>query len=118
MNQCCGPLKALVNLKDLNQSGGLKPEVEHLSGTFGAAGSATPAFWWRHLFSSGASFCSLSQARSMSGHPEAAQMVRREFQLDLDEIENDNGTVRCEMPELVQHKLDDIFEPVLIPEPK
>ncbi|XP_058162245.1 cytoskeleton-associated protein 5 [Dasypus novemcinctus] len=60
----------------------------------------------------------LNQARSMSGHSEAAQMVRREFQLDLDEIENDNGTVRCEMPELVQHKLDDIFEPVLIPEPK
>uniref|UniRef100_A0A8C0LDE4 Cytoskeleton-associated protein 5 n=1 Tax=Canis lupus dingo TaxID=286419 RepID=A0A8C0LDE4_CANLU len=60
----------------------------------------------------------LNQARSMSGHPEAAQIVRREFQLDLDEIENDNGTVRCEMPELVQHKLDDIFEPVLIPEPK
>ncbi|XP_023612399.1 cytoskeleton-associated protein 5 isoform X2 [Myotis lucifugus] len=60
----------------------------------------------------------LNQARSMSGHPEAAQMVRREFQLDLDEIENDNGTVQCEMPELVQHKLDDIFEPVLIPEPK
>nr|KAF6464570.1 cytoskeleton associated protein 5 [Rousettus aegyptiacus] len=60
----------------------------------------------------------LNQARNMSGHPEAAQMVRREFQLDLDEIENDNGTVRCEMPELVQHKLDDIFEPVLIPEPK
>lgn len=63
-------------------------------------------------------FAPLSQARSMSGHPEAAPMVRREFQLDLDEIENDNGTVRCEMPELVQHKLDDIFEPVLIPEPK
>ncbi|XP_066107509.1 cytoskeleton-associated protein 5 isoform X2 [Saccopteryx bilineata] len=60
----------------------------------------------------------LNQARSLSGHPEAAQTVRREFQLDLDEIENDNGTVRCEMPELVQHKLDDIFEPVLIPEPK
>ncbi|XP_064144258.1 cytoskeleton-associated protein 5 isoform X3 [Loxodonta africana] len=60
----------------------------------------------------------LNQARSMSGHPEAAQTVRREFQLDLDEIENDSGTVRCEMPELVQHKLDDIFEPVLIPEPK
>lgn len=60
----------------------------------------------------------LNQARGMSGHPEASQMVRREFQLDLDEIENDNSTVRCEMPELVQHKLDDIFEPVLIPEPK
>ncbi|XP_074129098.1 cytoskeleton-associated protein 5 isoform X1 [Sminthopsis crassicaudata] len=58
------------------------------------------------------------QARSLSGHSEATHTVPREFQLDLDEIENDNGTVRCEMPALVQHKLDDIFEPVLIPEPK
>lgn len=63
-------------------------------------------------------FAPLSQARGMSGHPEATQMVRREFQLDLDEIESDSSAVRCEMPELVQHKLDDIFEPVLIPEPK
>ncbi|XP_068947644.1 cytoskeleton-associated protein 5 isoform X1 [Petaurus breviceps papuanus] len=60
----------------------------------------------------------LNQARSLSGHSEAPHTVPREFQLDLDEIENDNGTVRCEMPALVQHKLDDIFEPVLIPEPK
>ncbi|KYO21757.1 hypothetical protein Y1Q_0000466 [Alligator mississippiensis] len=60
----------------------------------------------------------LSQARNMSGHSETMHAVPREFQLDLDEIENDNGTVRCEMPTLVQHKLDDIFEPVLIPEPK
>ncbi|XP_020654661.2 cytoskeleton-associated protein 5 isoform X4 [Pogona vitticeps] len=60
----------------------------------------------------------LNQARNMSGHPETTHSVPREFQLDLDEIENDNGTVRCEMPALVQHKLDDIFEPVLIPEPK
>ncbi|KAH0620748.1 hypothetical protein JD844_021478 [Phrynosoma platyrhinos] len=60
----------------------------------------------------------LNQARNMSGHPETTHAVPREFQLDLDEIENDNGTVRCEMPALVQHKLDDIFEPVLIPEPK
>uniref|UniRef100_A0A7M4F8U9 Cytoskeleton associated protein 5 n=1 Tax=Crocodylus porosus TaxID=8502 RepID=A0A7M4F8U9_CROPO len=60
----------------------------------------------------------LSQARNMSGHSETMHAVPREFQLDLDEIENDNGTVRCEMPALVQHKLDDIFEPVLIPEPK
>ncbi|XP_007497455.1 cytoskeleton-associated protein 5 [Monodelphis domestica] len=60
----------------------------------------------------------LNQARSLSGHSETAHTVPREFQLDLDEIENDNGTVRCEMPALVQHKLDDIFEPVLIPEPK
>ncbi|XP_075694010.1 cytoskeleton-associated protein 5 isoform X2 [Rhinoderma darwinii] len=58
------------------------------------------------------------QARNMGGHPEPTHMVPREFQLDLDEIENDNGTVRCEMPALVQHKLDEIFEPVLIPEPK
>lgn len=61
-------------------------------------------------------FC--SQNRNMGSHSETAHTVPREFQLDLDEIENDNGTVRCEMPALVQHKLDDIFEPVLIPEPK
>lgn len=61
----------------------------------------------------------LNQARNMGGHSEPAHnTVPREFQLDLDEIENDNGTVRCEMPALVQHKLDEIFEPVLIPEPK
>ena len=54
----------------------------------------------------------------MSGHTEASQVVRREFPLDLDEIEHDNGTARCEIPELLQHKLDHIFEPVLIPEPK
>ncbi|XP_056382427.1 LOW QUALITY PROTEIN: cytoskeleton-associated protein 5 [Hyla sarda] len=60
----------------------------------------------------------LNQARNMGGHPEPTHSVPREFQLDLDEIENDNGTVRCEMPALVQHKLEDIFEPVLIPEPK
>uniref|UniRef100_A0A8C5UJ52 Cytoskeleton associated protein 5 n=1 Tax=Malurus cyaneus samueli TaxID=2593467 RepID=A0A8C5UJ52_9PASS len=60
----------------------------------------------------------LYQNRNMGSHSETAHTVPREFQLDLDEIENDNGTVRCEMPALVQHKLDDIFEPVLIPEPK
>ncbi|XP_066438888.1 cytoskeleton-associated protein 5-A-like [Eleutherodactylus coqui] len=54
----------------------------------------------------------------MGGHQEPSHTIPREFQLDLDEIENDNGTVRCEMPALVQHKLDEIFEPVLIPEPK
>ncbi|XP_032917697.1 cytoskeleton-associated protein 5 isoform X1 [Catharus ustulatus] len=58
------------------------------------------------------------QNRNVGNHSETAHTVPREFQLDLDEIENDNGTVRCEMPALVQHKLDDIFEPVLIPEPK
>ncbi|XP_029438954.1 cytoskeleton-associated protein 5 isoform X2 [Rhinatrema bivittatum] len=59
----------------------------------------------------------LNQTRTF-GHSDTSQAVPREFQLDLDEIENDSGTVRCEMPALVQHKLDDIFEPVLIPEPK
>ncbi|XP_014805790.1 PREDICTED: cytoskeleton-associated protein 5 [Calidris pugnax] len=58
------------------------------------------------------------QNRNMGSHSETAHTVTREFQLDLDEIENDNGAVRCEMPALVQHKLDEIFEPVLIPEPK
>ncbi|XP_061853782.1 cytoskeleton-associated protein 5 isoform X2 [Colius striatus] len=60
----------------------------------------------------------LNQNRNMSGHSETAPTVPREFQLDLDEIENDNSNVRCEMPALVQHKLDDIYEPLLIPEPK
>ncbi|KAM6133756.1 LOW QUALITY PROTEIN: cytoskeleton-associated protein 5 [Phoenicopterus ruber ruber] len=60
----------------------------------------------------------LKPNRNMGSHSETTHTVPREFQLDLDEIENDNGTVRCEMPALVQHKLDDIFEPVLIPEPK
>ncbi|KAM8940030.1 cytoskeleton-associated protein 5 isoform 2-T2 [Pelodytes ibericus] len=60
----------------------------------------------------------LNQARNMGGPPEPSHSIPREFQLDLDEIENDNGTVRCEMPALVQHKLDEIFDPVLIPEPK
>lgn len=60
----------------------------------------------------------LNQNRNVGNHSETTHTVPREFQLDLDEIENDNGTVRCEMPALVQHKLDDIFEPVLIPEPK
>ncbi|NWU97847.1 CKAP5 protein, partial [Upupa epops] len=61
----------------------------------------------------------LNQNRNMGNHSETMNTtVPREFQLDLDEIENDNSTVRCEMPALVQHKLDDIFEPVLIPEPK
>ncbi|KAM4617287.1 cytoskeleton-associated protein 5 isoform 1-T3 [Discoglossus pictus] len=60
----------------------------------------------------------LNQARNMGGHTETTHSVPREFQLDLDEIENDNGTVRCEMPALVQHKLDELFEPVMLPEPK
>uniref|UniRef100_A0A671X7N4 Cytoskeleton associated protein 5 n=1 Tax=Sparus aurata TaxID=8175 RepID=A0A671X7N4_SPAAU len=40
-----------------------------------------------------------------------------EFQLDLDMIEMDQSRV-CELPDLVQHKLDELLEPIMIPEPK
>ncbi|GCB74029.1 hypothetical protein scyTo_0003113 [Scyliorhinus torazame] len=62
----------------------------------------------------------LNQARSNNSHStsESAPMIPREFQLDLDEIENDNNTGGCELPDLVQHKLDELYEPVSIPEPK
>lgn len=60
----------------------------------------------------------VNQARSqnMQSDP-ASHTVPREFQLDLDEIEHDNSTV-SDIPDLVQHKLDEIFDPVVIPEPK
>ncbi|XP_043561394.1 cytoskeleton-associated protein 5 isoform X1 [Chiloscyllium plagiosum] len=60
------------------------------------------------------------QARSNNSHSssESNPTIPREFQLDLDEIENDNNAGRCELPDLVQHKLDDLYEPVCLPEPK
>ncbi|XP_078405682.1 cytoskeleton-associated protein 5 [Cetorhinus maximus] len=62
----------------------------------------------------------LNQARSNNSHAtsESTPMIPREFQLDLDEIENDNNAGGCELPDLVQHKLDELYEPVCIPEPK
>uniref|UniRef100_A0A3B4TC70 Cytoskeleton associated protein 5 n=1 Tax=Seriola dumerili TaxID=41447 RepID=A0A3B4TC70_SERDU len=48
-----------------------------------------------------------------SSHPS----IPKEFQLDLDMIEMDQGRV-CELPDLVQHKLDELLEPIMIPEPK
>ncbi|XP_069761542.1 cytoskeleton-associated protein 5 isoform X3 [Narcine bancroftii] len=62
----------------------------------------------------------LNQARSSNAHSasESAHTIPKEFQLDLDEIENDNNAGGCELPDLVQHKLDDLYEPVCIPEPK
>uniref|UniRef100_A0A8D3C6Y8 Cytoskeleton associated protein 5 n=1 Tax=Scophthalmus maximus TaxID=52904 RepID=A0A8D3C6Y8_SCOMX len=48
-----------------------------------------------------------------SSHPS----IPKEFQLDLDMIEMDQSRV-CEMPDLVQHKLDELLEPIMIPEPK
>nr|XP_046250377.1 cytoskeleton-associated protein 5 isoform X2 [Scatophagus argus] len=60
----------------------------------------------------------LNQARqnaqlSESSHPS----IPKEFQLDLDMIEMDQSRV-CELPDLVQHKLDELLEPIMIPEPK
>ncbi|XP_063053472.1 cytoskeleton-associated protein 5 isoform X2 [Engraulis encrasicolus] len=57
----------------------------------------------------------LNQARSHNEH--SAPSIPREFQLDLDMIENDHTNV-SELPDLVQHKLDELLEPVMIPEPK
>lgn len=59
-----------------------------------------------------------SQARqnaqlSEPSHPS----IPKEFQLDLDMIEMDQNRV-CELPDLVQHKLDELLEPIMIPEPK
>lgn len=64
------------------------------------------------------SLCPSSQARqnaqlNESNHPS----IPKEFQLDLDMIEMDQSRV-CELPDLVQHKLDELLEPIMIPEPK
>ncbi|XP_028842813.1 cytoskeleton-associated protein 5 isoform X3 [Denticeps clupeoides] len=57
------------------------------------------------------------QARSQNIHDHSAPSIPKEFQLDLDVIENDHTHV-SELPDLVQHKLDELLEPVTIPEPK
>ncbi|XP_060931884.1 cytoskeleton-associated protein 5 isoform X3 [Limanda limanda] len=60
----------------------------------------------------------LNQARQNNQHSESSHpAVPREFQLDLDMIERDQSRV-CEMPDLVQHKLEELLEPMMIPEPK
>lgn len=65
-------------------------------------------------------FISCSQARCNNAQSasESTHTIPREFQLDLDKIENDNHAGRCELPDLVQHQLDELYEPVCIPEPK
>ncbi|XP_074487606.1 cytoskeleton-associated protein 5 isoform X2 [Sebastes fasciatus] len=58
------------------------------------------------------------QARQNAQHSEPSHpSIPKEFQLDLDMIEMDHSRV-CEMPDLVQHKLDELLEPIMIPEPK
>ncbi|XP_053741131.1 cytoskeleton-associated protein 5 isoform X3 [Synchiropus splendidus] len=56
------------------------------------------------------------QARQ--NHSEASYpSIPKEFQLDLDMIEMDQSRV-CDLPDLVQHKLDELLEPISLPEPK
>ncbi|XP_063763714.1 cytoskeleton-associated protein 5 isoform X2 [Eleginops maclovinus] len=58
------------------------------------------------------------QARQNAQHSESSHpSIPKEFQLDLDMIEMDQSRV-CELPDLVQHKLDGLLEPIKIPEPK
>ncbi|KAJ8281337.1 hypothetical protein GJAV_G00066360 [Gymnothorax javanicus] len=60
----------------------------------------------------------LKQARAQNARAEhSPPSVPKEFQLDLDMIENDHTRV-SELPDLVQHKLDELLEPVTLPEPK
>ncbi|XP_041851943.1 cytoskeleton-associated protein 5 isoform X2 [Melanotaenia boesemani] len=58
------------------------------------------------------------QARQNAHHSEPSHpSIPKEFQLDLDMIEKDQSQV-CELPDLVQHKLDELLEPIMIPKPK
>uniref|UniRef100_A0A668AMQ0 Cytoskeleton associated protein 5 n=1 Tax=Myripristis murdjan TaxID=586833 RepID=A0A668AMQ0_9TELE len=60
----------------------------------------------------------LNQARQNAQHSESSHpSIPKEFQLDLDMIETDQSRV-SELPDLVQHKLDELLEPIMIPEPK
>uniref|UniRef100_A0A1A8N3F8 Cytoskeleton associated protein 5 n=1 Tax=Nothobranchius pienaari TaxID=704102 RepID=A0A1A8N3F8_9TELE len=58
------------------------------------------------------------QSRQNAQHSEPSHpSIPKEFQLDLDMIETDQSRV-CELPDLVQHKLDELLEPFMIPKPK
>uniref|UniRef100_A0A674AWJ9 Cytoskeleton associated protein 5 n=1 Tax=Salmo trutta TaxID=8032 RepID=A0A674AWJ9_SALTR len=58
------------------------------------------------------------QARAQNAIREHSHpSIPKEFQLDLDMIENDHTRV-SELPDLVQHKLDELLEPITMPEPK
>ncbi|XP_056908660.1 cytoskeleton-associated protein 5 isoform X5 [Takifugu flavidus] len=59
----------------------------------------------------------ISQARQNAERESSHPSIPKEFQLDLDMIEMDQSRV-CELPDLVQHKLDELLEPIMIPEPK
>ncbi|XP_059917164.1 cytoskeleton-associated protein 5 isoform X3 [Gadus macrocephalus] len=58
------------------------------------------------------------QARQNAQHNEPSHpSIPREFQLDLDMIETDQGRVG-DLPDLVQHQLEELLEPIVMPEPK
>ncbi|XP_037539224.1 cytoskeleton-associated protein 5 [Nematolebias whitei] len=60
----------------------------------------------------------LNHSRQNAQHNEPSHpSIPKEFQLDLDMIERDQSLV-SELPDLVQHKLDELLEPIMIPEPK
>lgn len=60
----------------------------------------------------------LNQARQNAHHSESSHpSIPKEFQLDLDMIEGDHNNI-CELPDLVQHNMDELLDPVTIPEPK
>uniref|UniRef100_A0A6Q2ZLY8 TOG domain-containing protein n=1 Tax=Esox lucius TaxID=8010 RepID=A0A6Q2ZLY8_ESOLU len=60
----------------------------------------------------------LKQARTQNTEREHSHpSIPKEFQLDLDMIENDHTRV-SELPDLVQHRLDELLEPIMMPEPK
>uniref|UniRef100_A0A672ZHC7 TOG domain-containing protein n=1 Tax=Sphaeramia orbicularis TaxID=375764 RepID=A0A672ZHC7_9TELE len=60
----------------------------------------------------------LNAARQNAHHGESSHpSIPKQFQLDLDMIERDHGRV-SELPDLVQHQLDELLEPITIPEPK
>lgn len=63
------------------------------------------------------SLSSSSQARQNAERESSHPSIPKEFQLDLDMIETDQSRV-CELPDLVQHQLDELLEPIKIPEPK
>lgn len=59
-----------------------------------------------------------SQARAQNALlDQSVPSIPKEFQLDLDVFEN-NHTCASDIPDLVQHKLDEVLEPVMIPERK
>ncbi|XP_058500343.1 cytoskeleton-associated protein 5 isoform X2 [Solea solea] len=58
----------------------------------------------------------LNQAGQNSQHSDSSHpSIPKRFQLDLDTIESDMGP-ECKMPELIEFNLDELLEPVPIPE--